>query len=162
LSKNVLVTGGAGFIGSHVVDYLLMKGHNVRVIDSLENGFKENVNKEAEFLKGNLRNRSDCKKAVKGIDVVMHLAAHAAEIQSIYVPIFDVRANVLSFMNLAVESINAGVETFLFTSTMAVYGNQKVPFTEDMNCNPKDVYGIAKRSIEQYLQVFKEVFGLNM
>ncbi len=161
MAGKAVVTGGAGFMGSHVAEQLLKKGFEVTVMDNLAGGFEENVPEGAEFVKGDLRDRKECAKAVEGAEIVFHLAAHAAEIQSIFTPIYNTDANNMAFMNLAVESINRGVKTIVYTSTMAVYGEQeKMPYTEKQLPEPEDIYGINKYAIEKYLQVFHEVYGL--
>jgi UDP-glucose 4-epimerase len=163
LSSTVLVTGGAGFIGSHVVDELLGRGRKVVVLDDLSGGFRENVNERAEFLEGSINDE----KLIKAIfdqyhfDYVFHLAAFAAEGLSHFVKRFNYENNLIGSVNLINASINHDVKCFVFTSSIAVYGNNPVPMREDMTPVPRDSYGIAKLAVEQELNICREMFGLN-
>ncbi len=161
--KKVLVTGGAGFVGSHVVDELAKRGLEVRVFDNLVGGdqnvkgFPEGV----EFIKGDCCNRENCKKAVKDIDTVFHLAAHAAEGQSVFIPEFNAETNLMGSIIMLSEAINAGVDNFAFTSSIAAYGSQdKMPIKEDARLNPDDPYAITKKTFEDYLHVYHELVGI--
>ncbi len=158
----ILVTGGAGFMGSHLVDYLINEGHDVTIIDNLFGGYNENINKSANFIQGDLTNRKDCENAVKGQDIVYHLAAHAAEGQSVFCPIFNTNVNYIGFLELVRAVINEGIGKFVFTSSMAVYGKKpKLPMREDMLREPEDPYGIAKAACERILEIYRSVFGLD-
>jgi len=161
--KNVLVTGGAGFIGSHVVDELVKRGSNVRILDNLVGG-SQNLRyfgKEVEFVKGDCCSKEVCKKALEGIDTVFHLAAHAAEGQSVFTPFFTANTNLMGSIRVLAEAINAGVENFVFTSSIAAYGNQeKMPIKEDAALTPDDPYAITKKTFEDYLHVYHELVGI--
>ncbi len=161
--KNVLVTGGAGFIGSHLVDELIKRNMKVRVLDSLVGGDQnlENFGEKVEFVKGDCCNKKDCAKAAEGIDTVFHLAAHAAEGQSVFIPEFNAKTNIVGSINMLSEAINADVENFVFTSSIAVYGTQdKMPIKEDVRLNPDDPYAITKKTFEDYLHVYHELTGI--
>jgi UDP-glucose 4-epimerase len=163
VSSPVLVTGGAGFIGSHVVDELLGMGCQVVVLDDLSGGFRENVNKGATFLEGSICDE----KVVKAIfdqyhfDYVFHLAAYAAEGLSHFIKRFNYDNNLMGSVNLINASINHDIKCFVFTSSIAVYGKNQVPMREDMTPIPEDSYGIAKLAVEQELKICREMFGLN-
>jgi UDP-glucose 4-epimerase len=163
LSSTVLVTGGAGFIGSHVVDELLGMGCEVVVLDDLSGGFRENVNERAEFLEGSINDE----KLIKEIfdqhhfDYVFHLAAYAAEGLSHFIKRFNYENNLIGSVNLINASINHDIKCFVFTSSIGVYGNNPVPMREDMTAVPSDSYGIAKLAVEQELKICREMFGLN-
>jgi UDP-glucose 4-epimerase len=158
--ENVLVTGGAGFIGSHVAQALEARGCNVRIMDNFVGG-KQNLqyfSKNIEVFEGDCCNREHCKKAMRGIDTVFHLAAHAAEGQSVFIPIFNAQTNLIGSITLLVEAINAGIEHFVFTSSIAAYGKQdSVPIKETAPLNPEDPYAVTKKAFEDYLRVYFEL-----
>lgn len=160
----VLVTGGAGFIGSHLVDYLIKEGHDVWVFDDLSRGTKDNLNPKAVFFEVDLRDRLKVRYFMDVIkpEVIFHLASHAAEGQSVFVPRFTFEVDLIGFLNLFTEAINVGFETFVFTSSMAVYGNQpELPMREEQPCQPTDPYGVTKAGIERLLQVYNKIFDFN-
>lgn len=161
--KKVLVTGGAGFMGSWLVDELLKRGHSVVSIDDLSGGFSVNVNKNCKFVKMDLRDTKKVMKIVEDedVEIIYHLAAYAAEGQSIFSPIQINDINITPMNNLLVATVNADVEKFVFTSSMAVYGNQKPPFSEDMPRMPEDPYGCGKAYCERMLEIFSEVYGFD-
>jgi UDP-glucose 4-epimerase len=163
LSSKVLVTGGAGFIGSHVVDELLGMGCNVVVLDDLSGGFRENVNERAEFLEGSINDEKLIKKIFDQyrFDYVFHLAAYAAEGLSHFIKRFNYENNLVGSVNLINASINHDIKCFVFTSSIGVYGTGQVPMCEDMTPLPSDSYGIAKLAVEQELKICREMFGLN-
>ena len=158
-----LVTGGAGFIGSHVADELVAMGHQVIVLDDLSGGQKQNVPKETQFIRGSITDDSFVKKIFdeNEIDYVYHLAAYAAEGLSHFIKRFNYQNNLLGSINLINESIKHHIKCFVFTSSIAVYGGQQPPMLEKMIPQPEDPYGIAKYAVEQELKVSKEVFGLD-
>ena len=159
--KRVLVTGGAGFIGSHLVDYLIERGHDVRVIDDLSGGLKENINQKAHYLQGSIVDEKLVEEAVKDCEVIYHLAAYAAEGLSHFIRKFNYTNNLIGSLNLINAAIRNSVKTFLFTSSMAVYGTGVPPFDEDDLPNPEDPYGIAKYTVEKDLQCAHKLFGIN-
>jgi UDP-glucose 4-epimerase len=156
----ILVTGGAGFIGSHIVDYLIEEGHDVKVIDDLSGGFKENVNKNAELVIGSINDVNLVNETMKGVDIVYHLAAYAAEGLSHFIKNFNYNNNLIGSVNLINAAVNENIEKFLFTSSMAVYGTNQTPFNEDIVPNPEDSYGISKYAVERELKISHDLFGL--
>src|SRR5579872_3422031 len=158
-----LVTGGAGFMGSHVADHLLRAGHDVVVLDDLSGGFRENVPNGATFVKGSVLDYSlvDNLFARHSFDYVYHLAAYAAEGLSHFIKRFNYNNNLIGSVNLINASVNCGVKCFVFTSSIAVYGAGQSPMSEDMIPVPEDSYGISKLAVEQELRVTHEMFGLD-
>lgn len=161
--KCSLVTGGAGFIGSHVAERLLQRGHRVIVLDDLSGGFKDNIPKGTEFVEGSILDRdliADLFGKSK-FDYVYHLAAYAAEGLSHFIKHFNYMNNVIGSVNLINAAVNHQVKCFVFTSSIAVYGAGQTPMTEQMTPVPEDPYGIAKLAIEQDLRATHEMFGLD-
>lgn len=160
----VLVTGAAGFIGSHVVDALIARGHEVVALDDLSGGFCDNVAAEAHFVEGSILDEALIQKLFSEhrFDYVFHLAAYAAEGLSHFIKRFNYRNNLIGSVNLINAAVNAGtVKRFVFTSSIAVYGRNQVPMTEDMAPLPEDPYGIAKYAVELDLKEAHEMFGLD-
>jgi UDP-glucose 4-epimerase len=158
-----LVTGGAGFIGSHVAEHLVRKGHDVVVLDDLSGGFKENVPHGCRFVQGSILDHAlvDRLFSEHHFDYVYHLAAYAAEGLSHFIKRFNYSNNVIGSVNLINAAVNHGVKRFVFTSSIAVYGAGQSPMTEDMAPKPEDSYGIAKCAVEQDLKASHEMFGLD-
>ena len=158
-----LVTGGAGFLGSHIVDQLVEMGHQVLVFDDLSGGSKENINPKATFLEGSLNDEKHLKEIFDQhqIDFIYHLAAYAAENLSHFVRNFNYQNNVLGSVNLINEAIKHEVKCFVFTSSIAVYRRNTLPFHEEDTPLPVDPYGIAKYAVELDLQAAHEMFGLD-
>ena len=160
---SVLVTGGAGFIGSHVVDELMNNSEEVIVLDDLSGGFEQNINDKALFIKGDICDYELIKKIFNEnqIDYVFHLAAYAAEGLSHFIKRFNYNNNLIGSVNLINQSIIHKVKCFVFTSSIAVYGKNQLPMTETITPMPEDPYGIAKYAVEQDLHVSNKMFGLN-
>lgn len=162
--KHILVTGGAGFIGSHVTEELINFGYQVTVLDDLSGGFIENLVDGAKFIHGSI-NDVELVNNLFGesqFDYVYHLAAYAAEGLSHFIKRFNYNNNLIGSVNLINAAINTGVKCFVFTSSIAVYGSSiKLPMTEETPTHPEDPYGIAKLAVEQELKVSKEMFDLN-
>ena len=156
-----LVTGGVGFIGSHIAENLLLNGYEVVVLDDLSGGFRENIPDGVKFVKGSITDPLVVDKAVKGCDYIFHLAAFAAEGLSHFIKRFIYENIVIGSINLINSAINHNIKCFVFTSSMAVYGSGQVPFTEEMIPMPEDPYGIAKRAVEQDLEESRRMFGLD-
>jgi UDP-glucose 4-epimerase len=161
--SRVLVTGGAGFIGSHVADALSARGHDVTILDDLSGGFRENVPAAAAFVDGSVVDDTlvDRLFAEHRFDHVYHLAAYAAEGLSHFIKRFNYTNNVIGSINLLNAAINTGVQTFVFTSSIAVYGSRPAPMREDDLPAPEDSYGIAKYAVELELRACRDLFGLN-
>lgn len=159
-----LVTGGAGFLGSRVAAALIVRGHDVTVVDDLSGGFLANVPTGARFIHGNIADAPfvDAVFAEGRFTHVYHLAAYAAEGLSHFIRRFNYTNNVIGTVNLVNASVNVGVHTFVFTSSIAVYGaGPSLPVTEAMVPRPADPYGIAKYAVELDLHACHEMFGLN-
>jgi UDP-glucose 4-epimerase len=160
---NILVTGAAGFIGSHLADALINEGHAVSIIDDLSMGKKENINPKAAFYQLDIRSEQlNGLFAEKKFDVVMHQAAQMDVRKSVADPLFDASVNILGTLNLLENSRIHGVKKFMFASTGgAIYGEQEYfPADEQHPTRPLSPYGIAKLAVEKYLFYFSEVHGL--
>ncbi|MBN2242221.1 MAG: NAD-dependent epimerase/dehydratase family protein, partial [Acidobacteria bacterium] len=162
--SRILVTGGAGFIGSHVAEELLNRRHEVTVLDDLSGGFPENVASQARFVQGSINDVKliETLFAEECYEYVFHLAAYAAEGLSHFIKRFNYTNNLIGSVNLINASINGGVRCFVFTSSIAVYGTSpQLPMTEETAAQPEDSYGIAKLAVEQELAACKPMFDLN-
>lgn len=159
--KKILITGGAGFMGSWLVDELLKRGHEIVSVDDLSGGSLANVNKDCKFMRADVRDTKKVEEIVENekISIIYHLAAYAAEGQSVFSPIQINDINITPMHNLLVAGVNHNVERFIFTSSMAVYGGQKPPFSEDMTRQPEDPYGCAKAYCERMLEIFSNIYG---
>ena len=158
--KHVLVTGGAGFIASHIVDALIARGDRVTVVDNLSTGDRRNVNPKAELIEADIRT-FDLRPLRP--DVVSHHAAQVDVRKSVADPATDADINVIASIRLLQQAAEAGVKRFTFASTGgAVYGEPVfAPQTEDHPLNPLSPYGCAKLAVEHYMHYFREVLGLN-
>src|ERR1035437_4581771 len=158
-----LVTGGAGFMGSHVAEHLLGMGHEVVVLDDLSGGFRENVPERATFVRGSILDHDliDHLFDRHSFDCIYHLAAYAAEGLSHFIKRFNYNNNLIGSVNLINAAVNHNVRCFVFTSSIAVYGADQSPMSEDMIPVPEDSYGIAKLAVERELRVSHEMFGLD-
>ncbi|MGE0821943.1 MAG: NAD-dependent epimerase/dehydratase family protein [Candidatus Binatia bacterium] len=160
---NVLITGGAGFIGSHVARHCVMLGHDVVVLDDLSGGFLDNLPPSVQFVHGSVTDYELVERLFSDhrFTYVYHLAAYAAEGLSHFIRRFNYENNLLGSMNLINASIKAEtVQRFVFTSSIAVYGSGQTPMVEDLDPRPEDPYGIAKYAVELDLQSAQEMFGL--
>jgi UDP-glucose 4-epimerase len=158
-----LVTGGAGFIGSHVAERLCHSGHDVVVLDDLSGGFKQNVPARCRFVHGSILDVDLLNELFSRhrFQYVYHLAAYAAEGLSHFIKRFNYTNNLIGSANLINAAINFEVKCFVFTSSIAVYGAGQTPMSESMVPVPEDSYGIAKLAVEQDLKASLEMFGLN-
>lgn len=168
-SKAFLVTGGAGFIGSHISEYLLENGaKKVRVLDNLSNGFQSNIDILSkydgfEFIKGDIRDLATCVMATEGIDHVSHQAALGSVPRSIKEPYYTNDVNVGGFVNMLKASVDNNVKTFVYASSSSVYGDEPtLPKIEDRIGNCLSPYAVSKRTNELYAQVFANVYGLKI
>jgi UDP-glucose 4-epimerase len=162
--SKILVTGGAGFIGSHIAEELLRHGHTVTVLDDLSGGFVDNLVEEITFVQGSITDATLVNDLFEksGFEYVYHLAAYAAEGLSHFIKRFNYTNNLIGSVNLINASINTGVKCFVFTSSIAVYGaSPELPMTEETPTHPEDSYGIAKHAVEQELKVCKDMFDLD-
>ena len=162
--KKILVTGGAGFIGSHVAEELVRQGQKVTVLDDLSGGFVDNVVNGARFVQGSIIDVDLVNNLFQEekYDYVFHLAAYAAEGLSHFIKHFNYNNNLIGSVNLINASINTNVKCFVFTSSIAVYGaSPTLPMTEETSPNPEDPYGISKLAVEMELKINKEMFDLN-
>ncbi len=157
------MTGGAGFIGSHVAQALLDRGHAVTVLDDLSGGSLANVPPVATFVEGSVVSADVVNDLFNRyrFDYVFHLAAYAAEGLSHFIRGFNYTNNVIGSVNLINASVNNSVKCFVFTSSIAVYGAAQVPMTEETVPAPEDPYGVAKYAVELDLRAAHEMFGLN-
>ncbi len=161
--EKILVTGGAGFIGSHLVDKLIEQGYNVTIIDDLSTGKKENVNKNAKFIERSItENLEDIFEEGK-FDYVFHLAAQMNLRRSLEDPAKDAEINILGSLNVIKNCVNYHVKKIIFSSTGgAIYSPEAVlPCREDSKIEPQSPYGLAKFTIENYLRIIKNVHGLD-
>ena len=160
--RAVLVTGAAGFIGSHVAEHCLKLGMTVTATDDLSGGRLENVPDGAEWAPGDLRDAAFVARLFTGrhFDTVYHLAAYAAEGLSHFIRRYNYETNLVASMNLVNEAVNQGVRCFVFTSSIAVYGRAQTPVSEATLPEPEDPYGIAKYAVELDLRAAHRMFGL--
>src|SRR3954464_1614903 len=158
-----LVTGGAGFIGSHLTEELVRRGHQVRVVDNLITGKRRNLDHilGVEFLEGDLAEMSVCVRAVQGVDFVLHQAAIPSVPRSVKDPVTSNRANIDGSLNILVAARDAGVRRLVYAGSSSAYGNTPtLPKREDMPTNPLSPYALQKLVAEQYLQMFTRLYGL--
>ena len=159
----ILVTGSAGFMGSHLYDQLFAMGHEVYGVDDLSGGFMRNVLQPKFFTKLDLRNRVKTAAYINKLkpDIIFHLAADATEGRSQFTPFSAVDRNLNAYMNLLVPAIKNGIKKMILTSSMSVYGAQQVPFDESMDPQPEDIYGISKAAMEKTTKVMASVYGFH-
>lgn len=160
----ILVTGGAGFIASHVADTFINEGHSVTIVDNLSMGFEKNVNPKANFVKADITDKSLIGLFEKEkFDVVNHHAAQMDVRKSVADPTYDANTNIIGTINLLQHSIKTGVKKFMFASTGgAVYGEQSYfPADENHPTSPCSPYGISKLSVEKYLFFYKFQYDFN-
>lgn len=155
----ILVTGGCGFIGSHITDALIDKKHKVVVMDNLSSGNLKNLNSKAEFIKGDITNRDDIEAIFNRfpIDAVCHHAAQISVAVSMENPLFDVNTNIIGIINLLQACSKYKVKRFVFASSAAIYGNPVyLPIDEEHPKYPLSFYGLSKFTSEQCIRIFAE------
>ncbi len=159
-----LVTGGAGFIGSHIVETLVERGDVVRVLDNLTTGKKENLEAVAggiEFVEGDIRDPETCARAVEGVDHVLHQAALASVVRSVEDPLLTNAINVTGTLNMLLAARDAGVKSFVLASSSAVYGDDPaMPKVEGREGRPLSPYAVSKLVNEKYAQAFHVLYGM--
>lgn len=163
---HVLVTGGAGFIGSNLCDWLVKNGNKVSCLDNLATGKKSNIehllsSSNFQFIEGDIRNLETCRKAVKNVDFVLHQAALGSVPRSINDPITSNEVNVNGFLNMLVASRDAGVKRFVYAASSSTYGDsKKLPKVEDEIGKPLSPYAITKYVNELYAEIFARTYNL--
>lgn len=163
---NVLITGGAGFIGSNLCEHLLMKGHKVICLDNLSTGFKKNIEPfltcpNFTFIEGDIRSLDTCLKATNGCEYVLHQAALGSVPRSINDPITSNEVNVDGFLNMLVASRDNGVKRFIYAASSSTYGDSPIlPKVEDVIGKPLSPYAITKYVNELYADVFAKIYGI--
>jgi UDP-glucose 4-epimerase len=163
MKSKVLVTGAAGFLGSHVVDHCLAQGFQVIAVDNLSGGYRENVPAGSIFIEGDLTEKAFIEKIFNEHDFeyVYHLGAYAAEGLSHFIRHYNYQINLLASILLINASVNRGVKHFVFTSSIAVYGPGQTPMSEETTPHPEDPYGVSKYAVELDLEAAHKMFGLN-
>ncbi|MFZ5433921.1 MAG: NAD-dependent epimerase/dehydratase family protein [Calditrichota bacterium] len=160
----ILVTGGAGFIGSHVADGFIRDGHNVAVLDNLITGFRRNVPEQARFYEGDIRDREFMRRVFDEFkpEAISHHAAQMDVRKSLHDPQFDAECNIVGSINLILEAVRIGGARIIYASTGgAVYGEpQSLPVGEDHPIHPECAYGISKHTVEHYLELYRILAGL--
>jgi nucleoside-diphosphate-sugar epimerase len=158
--KNVLVTGGAGFIGSHLCEGLLARGYRVRVLDNLSYGRREWVPGACAFLEGDIRDADDCARAVNGVDGVFHLAAMSRAGPSNGLIELCTQSNITGTQSMLLAARDAGVKRFLYAGSATAYGNLPPPHREDGPLQFLNIYALTKKTGEDYCLLFDRDFGL--
>jgi UDP-glucose 4-epimerase len=157
----ILVTGGAGFIGSHIVDALLERGDDVVVLDDLNNGFRHNVDERARLVVGSIADEYVVGEAIDGCQVVFHQAAHKAVLRSIERPLPTDTVNTHGTLTLLQVALDRGVERFVHASSSSIYGGAApLPTPEDAGAMPRSPYAVSKLAAEHYCRVYHELHGL--
>ncbi|MDF2568471.1 MAG: UDP-glucose 4-epimerase [Sporomusa sp.] len=158
-----LITGGAGFIGSHTVDKMLSKGWEVVVLDNLSTGLRNNIDARAKFFEMDIVDSELANVFVQEkFDYVVHLAAQTAVPYSIDHPDIDCKVNLLGLVNVLEACRQTGVKRIVFASSAAVYGNvESLPITEECTLNPMSFYGLTKLTSEKYLALYNQIHGIN-
>lgn len=164
MEKRALVTGGAGFIGSHLTARLLAEGWQVRVLDNLNSGAEANICAlpgDLELMHGDIRDVSACRTACSGVDSVFHMAALASVVGSIADPLHSHEVNLGGMLNMLTAARDADVRRFVFSSSAAIYGNaESLPTTEDQSYEPQSPYATHKACGEFYCKNFYNLYGL--
>ena len=164
--KNILITGGAGFIGSNLCEYFLSKGHKVTCLDNFATGHRHNLkdcmdNPNFRLIEGDIRNLSDCQMAVQGVDYVLHQAALGSVPRSIQDPITTNDVNVSGFLNMLVACRDAKIKRFVYAASSSTYGDsQGLPKVEDVIGKPLSPYAITKYVNELYADIFSRTYGM--
>lgn len=164
--SKILITGGAGFIGSNLTEYFLGKGHDIVVLDNFATGHRHNIaqhldNPKFKLIEGDIRNMADCNKAVEGVDFVLHQAALGSVPRSIKDPQTSNEVNVSGFLNMLVASRDEGVKRFVYAASSSTYGDsESLPKVEDKIGKPLSPYAITKYVNELYAEIFSKTYGI--
>ena len=162
----ILITGGAGFIGSNLCDYFLNKGHEIVCLDNFATGHKHNIeeflsHKDFTLIEGDIRNFTDCQKAVEGVDYVLHQAALGSVPRSIANPIMTNDVNVSGFLNMLQAAKDAKVKRFIYAASSSTYGDsESLPKIEEVIGKPLSPYAITKYVNELYAEIFSKTYGI--
>ena len=162
----ILITGGAGFIGSNLCEHFLEKGHKVTCLDNFATGHRHNIehlfsNSDFQLIEGDIRSIKDCHNAVQGVDYVLHQAALGSVPRSINDPITSNDTNVSGFLNMLVASRDAGVKRFVYAASSSTYGDsESLPKVEDKIGKPLSPYAITKYVNELYADIFSKTYGI--
>ena len=162
--KNVLVTGGAGFIGSHLVEQLVEVGAHVTVLDNFSTGSVENLKAvidDITIMNATITDLKTCEEAVQGQEIIFHLAADISVAASVHDPLHCHETNVSGTLNLLQVARNAGISAFLFASSSAIYGNQPEQVAEHKSGKPISPYGVTKLLGELYCSLYSRIYNLN-
>lgn len=164
--NKILITGGAGFIGSNLTEYFLGKGHQVVVLDNFATGHRDNLaqhegNPNFTLIEGDIRNTEDCEKAVLGVDYVLHQAALGSVPRSIKDPQTSNEVNVSGFLNMLIAARDANVKRFIYAASSSTYGDsESLPKVEDKIGKPLSPYAITKYVNELYAEIFSKTYGM--
>lgn len=159
----ILVTGGAGFIGSHIVDELINRGHTVTVVDDLSEGSLQNLHSEAKLFDVNINDAPALEKAFDEArpELVSHHAAQISVRNSMYDPTHDAQVNIIGSLNVLQAAVKHDVERFIFASTSAVYSKpDHLPMDETHPLSPESVYGVSKLSVENFVRLYSDTYGI--
>lgn len=166
--KTILITGGAGFIGSNLTEYFLNKGYFVRCLDNFATGYRHNIEEfmshsNYELVEGDIRDLETCKKAVGGMDYVLHQAALGSVPRSVNDPITSNEVNVSGFLNMLVAARDAGVKRMIYAASSSTYGDsESLPKVEDIIGKPLSPYAVTKYVNELYADVFAKTYGMEI
>lgn len=166
--KKILITGGAGFIGSNLTEYFLNKGYFVRCLDNFATGYRHNIeeflnNSNYQFIEGDIRNLETCKTSAVGMDYVLHQAALGSVPRSINDPITSNEVNVSGFLNMLVAARDAGIKRFVYAASSSTYGDSEaLPKVEDIIGKPLSPYAVTKYVNELYADVFAKTYGMEI
>lgn len=166
MNKQILITGGAGFIGSNLCEYFLNQGYKIRVLDNFATGHHYNIesflsNPNFTLIEGDIRNLEDCKKSVEDVDYVLHQAALGSVPRSIIDPITTNNVNVSGFLNMLLASRDEKVKRFVYAASSSTYGDsENLPKVEDIIGKPLSPYAITKYVNELYADIFSKIYGL--